>query len=504
MTPDLLADEIAKLAVELKGVPFSLLYDGGCLSTLAEAAILRWVERVPLDTAEEGETGPPKKKAKTKSAKKLKQLSRSPLPSSTVPAPETWTLRQAVVACKYLAAAVSGHELRGFLYDALHRLGLSFRDSVATCRDNAPTNCKCQRLLLGFFEINTDVPCFCHLLNNTLKKMHLPVLEEYLALFTTATCNSDRAVLHFRDHLSETPMRSTIRWMSSLLQACQHFRLLPKLPTFYQALERDGISEKTMDKIMLFLRNEEHVQALAVEMAIVMDVTAVVFPILTFLEGDGFLSPFVTARLNLVTSLWTSVEGGAHVNLTEAAKRLAEIEAGAADGANFVAAQERLVAYGRACVVPAAVYWRQHLAEPTIHHAVSVFACCRLWDPVYMGELFRLLPNNVGGAVRELLRALPCVYPEELEALIAELPVYHQEIIDAVDGLQRDSDTLLELWSQLRYRGLPNWAEVACRVVCIQPSEASVERLYAMGDGMITRLQDGQLEDAVSVPCVVL
>jgi hypothetical protein len=79
-------------------------------------------------------------------------------------------------------------------------------------------------------------------------------------------------------------------------------------------------------------------------------------------------------------------------------------------------------------VVPAAKYWRDHCADQTINIAISVFACCRLWDPIYMAELFRLL-DNVGDHVRQLLSALPCVYPEEVEQLIAELPAYHFSVL---------------------------------------------------------------------------
>lgn len=80
-----------------------------------------------------------------------------------------------------------------------------------------------------------------------------------------------------------------------------------------------------------------------------------------------------------------------------------------------------------------------------------------------------------------------------IQGLTAELPRY-LAVADGAD-LQTEEEKL-QWWSR-NEANLPNWSSVVKKVLLVQPSSASAERVFSIMNNFFTNQQDAALEQTV-------
>jgi hypothetical protein len=263
-----LEGELRQLIILVRGVDGAVLYDGACVTAPAECVIFRFVLEITTDSG------------------------------------TTWIIKQVIIRFHLVQGALNAKQMFGFILDSIQRVGIDRRNVLATPRDRHSVNEKAQRLLAPLLPRNTDLPCTCHTISNTCHQIDIPFVSKYLKNFNHLLGKSSACALIFRDITSETAERYSIKWMSKAFQIIQHFRLWARLPDFYQRVRARGLSKKSVAKQLKLLTAPPKRKKLSLEMAVMFDVSPRMVKHLTFLEGDSFLAPFTSRRIQEITAFF--------------------------------------------------------------------------------------------------------------------------------------------------------------------------------------------------------
>jgi hypothetical protein len=127
--------------------------------------------------------------------------------------------------------------------------------------------------------------------------------------------------------------------------------------------------------------------------------------------------------------------------------------------------------------------------DAELRDALPFFEAAVLWRPE------RLTDTNLTDAqmITEL-RKIPFLSDQDMQDLVAERKLYEQE---AAVALAMSPDELEQWWSR-RENTLPHWSRIYFRVALVQPSEATVERVFSLLVRRLAAEQEAQaLEDLV-------
>ena len=120
--------------------------------------------------------------------------------------------------------------------------------------------------------------------------------------------------------------------------------------------------------------------------------------------------------------------------------------------------------------------------------AKSFTSSARLCCPVQVQQL-----RPAAASVEELRRFRFLDNDAIIQGLTAELPRY-LAVVDGAD-LQTEEEKL-QWWSR-NEANLPNWSSVVKKVLLVQPSSASAERVFSIMKNFFTNQQDAALEQTV-------
>ena len=119
---------------------------------------------------------------------------------------------------------------------------------------------------------------------------------------------------------------------------------------------------------------------------------------------------------------------------------------------------------------------------------VCAFCSARLCCPVQVQQL-----HSTAASVEELRRFRFLDNDAIIQGLTAELPRY-LAVADGAD-LQTEEEKL-QWWSR-NEANPPNWSSVVKKVLLVQPSSASAERVFSIMKNFFTNQQDAALEQTV-------
>ena len=145
------------------------------------------------------------------------------------------------------------------------------------------------------------------------------------------------------------------------------------------------------------------------------------------------------------------------------------------------------VAKAKAFINPGLQFFQRKFSQE-FYESVSAFRSARLCCPVQVQQL-----RPTAASVEELRRFRFLDNDAIIQGLTAELPRY-LAVADGAD-LQTEEEKL-QWWSR-NEANLPNWSSVVKKVLLVQPSSASAERVFSIMKNFFTNQQDAALEQTV-------
>ena len=173
-----------------------------------------------------------------------------------------------------------------------------------------------------------------------------------------------------------------------------------------------------------------------------------------------------------------SVAVDAYPNLEGVASRLAN---------GNLALCNQLVTRTKQCISPGLRFFQRKFSQE-FHDLVRTFKSARLCCPVQVQNLH---PN--AASLAELRKFSFLNNDATIDGLVNELPRY----LAAADGTVIEEEEEKVHWWARHARTLPNWSAVVRKLLLVQPSSASAERVFSLMNHFFTHLQENALEETV-------
>ena len=144
---------------------------------------------------------------------------------------------------------------------------------------------------------------------------------------------------------------------------------------------------------------------------------------------------------------------------------------------------------------------------------MSRFSLARFANPTFFSVHRALFPTDfVSVAGRKLKMAMPYLANEDFDKLQHEAVVYASaaptfaptHVIGSKTEQWKAMSKDLLAWWKLHECRLPTWAQFARRVFVIQPSSASVERVFSILNNIYTKDRYSSLNDVIELSCMYI
>ena len=139
------------------------------------------------------------------------------------------------------------------------------------------------------------------------------------------------------------------------------------------------------------------------------------------------------------------------------------------------------------CISPALRFFQRKFSQE-FHDLVRTFKSARLCCPVQ-----NLHPN--AASLAELRKFSFLNNDATIDGLVNELPCY----LAAADGTVIEEEEEKVQWWARHARTLPNRSAVVRKLLLVQPTSASAERVFSLMNHFFTHLQENALEETVEV-----
>lgn len=211
---------------------------------------------------------------------------------------------------------------------------------------------------------------------------------------------------------------------------------------------------------------------LQVEIAITVDAMEAFVKATYNLEGDG---PLALTTYEEIRKLFAVISAKHYPNVTAVAKRLS---------LGNSTHENQLMAYGCNCVQPAFDYFELKFND--LKPVVDAFMAAQYFSPSKMSDL-----RPTAGDLDKLSH-LPFLKPK-IPSLKAELP----SVLAACEGVHHSVNPID--WWKSHGEQFKTWLEAFKLVLLVQPSSASVERVFSLLANSFTSQQESSLEDYIQL-----
>ena len=270
-------------------------------------------------------------------------------------------------------------------------------------RDRASVNNVAMRTISVVYNQLMDVGCFSHTLDHVGEKMITPVLEEFIKAWISLFAHSPKSRLLWRTQTGlSSPSYSATRWWSKFEVIHQVHNTFGDVPVF---LCNSDLPPVTTGKLLKIIDDKPACRKLKMELTATIDSMEPFVKATYALEGDGPLALVAYQRLSV---LYSHISSQHYPNVAAMAKLLAEGNA---------THESQLIAYAKACLVPAYAYFRQKF-DGDLKHIVGAFKAARYLAPSKVTEL-KPTAADIGS-----LAAFPFMTSELIDGLKSELPEY--------------------------------------------------------------------------------
>ena len=239
--------------------------------------------------------------------------------------------------------------------------------------------------------------------------------------------------------------------------------------------ENDHLAPATRAHLMEIFNSPADSKDLELELAAFVDGGNHFVSATCYLEGDG---PLVFSCYERLATMSNAVAVAAYPNVEGVARRQA---------VGNLPVYNQLVAKAKACIYPGLQFFQRTFSQE-FYENVRAFRSARLCCPVQVQQL-----RPTAASVEELRRFRFLDNDAIIQGLTAELPRY-LALADGAD-LQTEEEKL-QWWSR-NEANLPNWSSVVKKVLLVQPSSASAERVFSIMNNFFTNQQDAALEQTV-------
>lgn len=383
----------------------------------------------------------------------------------------TWVVQQRLIRLKLLQKSMTGEEIAQVLIDTLSREYSVPPDKVLSCtRDRASSNNVAVRFLRIVFTQLIDIGCFSHTLDLVGDKMSVPHLSDFMISWLSLFSHSPAARILWKEHTG-IPVHTycPTRWWSKWECMNQVLDLFGDVEAF---LTQHDIAPATRSKLLTFFSDQVKKAYLKVELAVAIDF-GVNFVKATYnMESDGLV---VFHCYEAVNTLTAAVDLSHYPNLSAIAGELSN---------GNTELQQQLEMYGKQCVQPSIKYYRERL-EDSMKIPLKAFRAARIFLPSKVQEM------KVDISSVDELAVYPFISSTTLEQLKAELPRY----IASCEDVDPSYD-VCKFWRN-HSDSLPYWSGAAAKVITLQPSSATAERVFSILNQSFNCNQKCTLQDLV-------
>ena len=386
---------------------------------------------------------------------------------------ENFQPTQRLIRLDILAKALKGEELAQRLMSCL-AVDYHFGPTaiIGGMRDGASVNGAALRELMFFYPKLFDVVCFSHTIDNVGNHFEFKILDLFARYWISMFSHSYNARLVWRERTGQSIRTfSETRWWSKwevLRQVSEYFG---DVEPFLR--ENDEVSPANRRRLLEIFDDPQSCQDLRLELAALVDAGVHFVNATYYLEGDGPLIFTCYERLSAVTR---AVAVGNYPNTTAVAREIA--------GGNAVLCNQ-LMAQAKACIQPGFQFYHQKFSVQ-FHGTERAFKAARLCCPVQVQAL------NPTAASLEELRNFPFANDDATIANLAqELPLY----LAASDGVTVTCEDDKLTWWANHKDTLPHWSSLVKKLLLIQPSSASAERVFSLLTNAFGSQQESALQD---------
>ena len=195
-----------------------------------------------------------------------------------------------------------------------------------------------------------------------------------------------------------------------------------------------------------------------------------------YLEGD---CPLVFTCYERLSALAHAIAIESYPNTEAKARQHA--------GRNM-ALYKQLVAQAKACINPGFRFYQQKF-NVQFHNIVRAFKAARLCCPIQVQAL-----HSTATSVQEL-KQFSFITDAEVVQLVEELPNYLD--LATVDGAAIETEEGKVQWWVTHAAALPNWSTAVKKILLVQPSSASAERVFNLLQNAFSKQQEAALEETV-------
>ena len=388
-----------------------------------------------------------------------------------------WNVQQRLVRLQVLAKSLKAEELAQCLIQALAvEYAIQPGALLAAMKDGASVNQAALQQVRFFFPQLLDVTCFSHTIDNVGKHFEFRVLDTFAQYWVSLFSHSAAARLAWKARTG-TAMRTYIysatRWWSKWEVMNLVLEYFADVEPFVR--ENDHLAPATRAHLMEIFNSPADSMDLELELAAFVDGGNHIVSAAYYLEGDG---PLVFSSFERLATVSNAVAVAAVLNVEGVARRQA---------VGNLPVYNQLVAKAKACINPGLHFFQRKFSQE-FYENVRAFRSARLCCTVQVQQL-----RPTAASVEELRRFRFLDNDAIIQGLTAELPRY-LAVADGAD-LQTEEEKL-QWWSR-NEANLPNWSSLVKKVLLVQPSSASAERVFSVMNNFFTNQQDAALEQTV-------
>lgn len=258
--------------------------------------------------------------------------------------------------------------------------------------------------------------------------------------------------------------------MGSYKQVADHFA---DVEPFLR--ENDHLAPATRGHLIRLFDSPDDVVDLELELAALIDGGIHFVSATYYLEGDG---PLIFSCYEQLSAVCHAVTIESYPNTEAVARRHAD---------GNVEHFNQLVAKAKACITPGLRFYQRKFSNE-FHALVCAFKSARLCCPVQVQQL-----RPTVASLAELRNFSFLDDDGIIAGLSQELPHY----LATAEGTQVATEEDKVQWWARNQENLPNWSAVVKKILVVQPSSASAERVFSIMSNHFTSQQDLALEETV-------
>ena len=341
-------------------------------------------------------------------------------------------------------------------------------------RDRSTVNNVAVRTLKIVYPQLIDIGCLSHTIDHVGEHFVTPHLTEFISGWINLFSHSPKTKMIWKEQTDRSMASySATRWWSKWEVLEQ---LLVQFGDVEEFLKNENLgSPHIWSKVLATFTDIQKRAYLEIELAAVIDWGKPFVTATYSLEGDG---PLIMNSYDIVETMKSAIHASNTPNVHGVIRRLSS------KMPTFQKSQN-LFDYARNCVQPGIDYFQKQLTT-NLKNSIAVFKAARLFSP------HKLQVMQPEADVVNTLQCFPFLNSSSsLDGLKNDLPAYLAKATDVSESISCTE------WWKINEQSLPCWSGAAKKVLLVQPSSASAERVFSLLNNSFSPQQQSSLQDYV-------